>query len=81
MALRGKLKIAGKTYGVVECEYEFNQRIDETGKPTSRPSGGIIRFVIPSTSDDDLFFYKWMIHKTEIVSFPFFGQPIIRLIG
>lgn len=68
MALRGKLKIAGKTYGVVECEYEFNQRIDETGKPTSRPSGGIIRFVIPSTSDDDLFFYKWMIHKTEINS-------------
>ena len=30
--------------------------------------GGTIRFVTPTTSDDDVFFYKWMIHKTEVKS-------------
>ncbi len=66
MALQGELKIGGRTYGVVECAYEFNQSIDDTGKPVTRPKGGQITFVMPSTSDDDLFFYKWMFNKTEV---------------
>lgn len=68
MALQGKLTIGGRTYGVVECSYDFSQSIDETGKPTSRPKGGTITFVIPSTSDDDLFFYNWMFNKTQVHS-------------
>lgn len=66
MALHGSLKIGGRTYGVVECSYEFSQTIDETGKPTSRPRGGEITIVIPSTNDDDMFFYNWMFHKSEV---------------
>ena len=65
MALQGSLTVQNKTYGVVECAYEFNQSIDDTGKPTSRPKGGTITFVMPTTNDEDLFFYKWMFHKTE----------------
>lgn len=68
MAIQGVLKIQGKRYDVVECEYQFSQMVDETGKPTSRPMGGEITFVMPSTSDDDVFFYKWMINKTETKS-------------
>ena len=68
MALQGNLMIEGNTYGIVECEYEFSQAVDDTGKPTSRPMGGQITFVMPSTSDDDIFFYKWMVHKTEVKS-------------
>lgn len=69
MALQGNLTIAGgKTYGVVECAYNFHQAIDETGKPVSRPQGGTITFVMPSTNDEDLFFYKWMFNKTEVQS-------------
>lgn len=68
MALQGSLKIGGRTYGIVWCEYEFEQAVDETGKPTSRPRGGRIQFMTPATSDDDVFFYKWMIHKTEVKS-------------
>lgn len=68
MALQGKLKCGGRTYGIVECSYEFNQAVDDTGKPVSRPKGGTITFVMPSTSDDDLFFYKWMFNKTEVKS-------------
>lgn len=56
------------TYGVVECAYDFRQSVDDTGKPVSRPQGGQITFVIPSTSDDDIFFYKWMFNKTEVKS-------------
>lgn len=66
MALHGSLKIGGRTYGVVECEYEFRQSVDDTGKPTSRPSGGQIRIVVPATNDDDMFFYNWMFHKSEV---------------
>lgn len=66
MALQGQLKIGGRTYGIVECSYDFSQTIDETGKPTSRPRGGTITFVMPATSDDDLFFYKWMFNKTQV---------------
>ncbi|MBD5311074.1 MAG: hypothetical protein HDS13_02765 [Bacteroides sp.] len=66
MALHGSLKIGGRTYGVVECDYKFSQSIDDTGKPTSRPKGGEITIVIPSTNDDDMFFYNWMFHKSEV---------------
>lgn len=69
MALRGILRIdGGQEYGVVECVYEFSQSIDQTGKPVSRPQGGTITFVMPSTSDEDLFFYKWMFNKSEVKS-------------
>ena len=68
MALQGQLEIGGRTYGVVECSYEFSQSVDDTGKPTSRPRGGTITFVMPSTSDDDLFFYNWMFNKTQVYS-------------
>lgn len=66
MALHGSLKIGGRTYGVVECHYEFSQMIDETGKPSSRPQGGEIWITMPSTNDDDMFFYNWMFHKSEV---------------
>lgn len=68
MALQGQVTIGGRTYGVVECAYDFSQSLDDTGKPTSRPKGGTITFVIPSTSDDDLFFYNWMFNKTQVYS-------------
>ena len=77
MALQGKLQIgsaafglipgAGRLggYGIVECAYEFNQSVDESGKPTSRPRGGIITFVTPTPEDGDTFFYNWMFDKTQ----------------
>ena len=52
----------------MECYYNFRQSIDETGKPTSRTQGGTITFVMPSTSDEDTFFYHWMFNKTEVQS-------------
>lgn len=70
MALQGSLTIKGehRTYGVVECEYDFRQSVDDTGKPASRTQGGQITFVMPTNSDDDVFFYRWMFNKTEVKS-------------
>ena len=69
MALQGQVRIqGGGEYGIVECEYEFSQAVDDTGKPTTRTMGGTIRFVMPATSDDDQFFYKWMFNKTAVYS-------------
>lgn len=70
MAIQAKLSINGdsKEYNILECVYDFHQAIDDTGKPVSRPQGGTITFVTPTTSDDDLFFYKWMFNKTEVQS-------------
>lgn len=53
---------------MVECYYNFRQSVDETGKPVSRTQGGTITFVMPSTSDEDTFFYRWMFNKTEVQS-------------
>lgn len=70
MAIQAKLSIDGspQVYNVLECAYDFRQSVDDTGKPVSRPQGGTITFVTPSTSDEDLFFYKWMLNKTEVQS-------------
>ena len=69
MALQGQVRIqGGGEYGIVECEYEFSQAVDDTGKPTTRTMGGTIRFVMPATCDDDQFFYKWMFNKTAVYS-------------
>ena len=80
MALQGKLRIASvlgsatgflrskEDYGIIECAYEFNQSIDDTGKPTSRPRGGTITFVMPTAEDGDPFFYNWMFNKSEMHS-------------
>ena len=65
-AFHGKIVINGKKYGVVEATYEFTQTCDSTGKPSARPRGGRITFTMPSQSDDDVFFYRWMFNKTEV---------------
>ena len=69
MALQGKLAIGQREYGIVECEYEFSQQVDDTGKPVTRPHGGTITFVMPSTDDDDLFTQKGRMYIGAYPSF------------
>lgn len=52
-------------YELVECEYEFYQSLDESGKPSSRPQSGLIKFVMPAQGDDDTFFYEWMFDRAR----------------
>lgn len=63
MALAGKLKIDDKEYLILECEYEFTQAVDHTGRPTDRTRGGLINIVISAPGDDDLTLHEWMRDK------------------
>lgn len=49
------------TIKILECEYAFFQEIDQSGKPSAKPTGGQIKFVIES-SDKELI-AEWMFSK------------------
>ncbi len=65
MALSAKLTIHGinETLDVIECDFGFQQETDYSGKPSVRPSGGMINIVFESISSDAL--VNWMISSTE----------------
>ena len=46
---------------VLECDYQFMQDIDETGKPFARPSGGQINITVASTEKGTI--TAWMFEK------------------
>lgn len=54
-----------QVYDLVECEYEFFQSLDESGKPSSRTQTGTIKFVMAAQGDDDMTFYQWMFERAE----------------
>lgn len=66
MALESFLSVDKKTYSLLECEYEFTQAVDVTGRPSDRPRGGVINLVIVSPDDTDMTFHEWMREKDEV---------------
>ena len=54
MSFLAKLELDDKTYNVLECEYDFTQNIDETGKPKGMPYGGEISIRVESTGTPEL---------------------------
>ena len=66
MAFRGTLKIESIEYEILECEYEFTQAVDHTGRPTDRTRGGLINIVISSPGDSDTQLHQWMRDKDTI---------------
>jgi hypothetical protein len=46
---------------VLECDYEFSQEIDESGKPSARPRGGLIHVTVESS--DKTTIAEWMFSK------------------
>jgi hypothetical protein len=63
MALTAGLHIDNHTYSVMECEYEFTQAVDVTGRPSDRPRGGVINVVLVAPDDSDLSLHEWMRDK------------------
>ena len=68
MAFEAKLDIGGSKYDVLECEYEFSQSIDQAGKPSTRPRGGLLNLILKSTGDSDMLFQEWMFKDIEAKS-------------
>jgi hypothetical protein len=66
MALTGTLVIENKEYIILECEYEFTQAVDHTGRPTDRTRGGLINVVIAAPGNDNLVLHEWMRDKDAV---------------
>lgn len=66
MALSGTLVIENKEYIILECEYEFTQAVDHTGRPTDRTRGGLINVVIAAPGNDNLVLHEWMRDKDAV---------------
>lgn len=63
MALLAELRIDNRRYSVLECEYEFTQETDVTGRPSDRPRGGVINIVLMAPDDSDVSMHEWMREK------------------
>lgn len=48
---------------VLECDYEFSQEIDETGKPSGKPRGGLIHVSVESNEKATI--AEWMFSKMD----------------
>ena len=64
----GVLQVDGnkRAYKVLECEYEIRQQIKDNGEPASDVGIGLIKVLIYTPGDDDLFFYEWMQGRNEV---------------
>jgi hypothetical protein len=63
MSFKAKLKVAGKEYNVLSCDYDLHQEVDPTGRPSSITRGGKINVQIEGTGETDLF--EWMCNNFE----------------
>ena len=68
MTFTAKLKFNDSTdeYIILECDYEFSQEIDGSGKPCAMPRCGIINVVFESRSDPAM--VQWMLGAGNIRS-------------
>ncbi len=53
-------------YTVIECDYEFTQEIDKSGKPCAMPKCGLINVLIETRADPAMI--QWMLGAGNIRS-------------
>lgn len=63
MSFLARLELDGEEMNILQCAFRFSQSTDATGKPTSRPRGGIVNLTVESTGDTQLF--DWMVNPTQ----------------
>jgi len=63
MPFKAVLKIEDTQYNILKCYYGLNQKTDPTGRPSSITQGGVITFLLESTSST--VFSDWMFNSFE----------------
>jgi hypothetical protein len=53
------LKMEGKEYNVLQCNYEMDREVDQSGRPSTDVRGGTVSVVVESSQDTR--FFDWMI--------------------
>ncbi|MFD2561092.1 type VI secretion system tube protein TssD [Aquimarina rubra] len=66
MSFKAKLKVGGKEYNVLSCNYGLSQETDATGRPSSVTRGGMVTIEVESTADTSL--SDWMFNNFEMRS-------------
>ena len=66
MAYTAELKIEGKTFPIITCEYSLWQKADLFGKPVPRVMSGPIRLEIYGTDDETNI--SWAINNKKKLS-------------
>lgn len=59
MSFSSNLIIEDKSYKVLDCTFDFEQQLDQNGRPSGTPRGGILLLTLEFTGDTSLF--SWMI--------------------
>ncbi len=54
MAFKATLKMGGKEFDILHCNYAFRRDVDNKGRPSSIIYGGTVQVVIESTEDTSL---------------------------
>lgn len=63
MSFKAKLKVAGKEFNILACNYDLHQEVDATGRPSSVTRGGRINVTIEANGESD--FFEWMTNNFE----------------
>jgi len=63
MSFKAKLKVGGKEYNVLACNYKLYQETDATGRPSSITRGGKIKLTVEANEDTTL--SDWMFNNFE----------------
>jgi hypothetical protein len=58
MSFLATLKVDGKEFNVLSCNYNLYQDVDNTGRPSSETRGGLVNLIVESTDDTTIF--DWM---------------------
>jgi hypothetical protein len=68
MTFKAELKFNDSNfiYNVVDCDYEFTQEVDDSGKPCAMPKCGRINVVMESMSDPAMI--QWMLAAGNVRS-------------
>jgi hypothetical protein len=59
-------KDSNNVYTVFECDYNFDQEIDITNKPSGKPKPGIVSVLFESKMDEDI--VRWMFSPGNVRS-------------
>ncbi|MBO4531329.1 MAG: type VI secretion system needle protein Hcp [Paludibacteraceae bacterium] len=72
MAFRSTLKLGGKEYDVLTCDYSLRRDVDSKGRPSSNIYGGRITVQVESTEDTTIL--ETMVNQFK----PFSGSIIFK---
>ncbi len=54
MAFRATLKLGGKEFDVLDCNYALKRDVDSKGRPSSNIYGGVVNVHVESTEDTSI---------------------------